>query len=818
MASRAEGWERDGTGPVAPLPADRLARRCDPASLGFGTTAELADVTEIIGQARAVEAIDFAMQMPGQGYNLLVMGPEGSGKYTAIRQYLTQQAACRPVPDDWCYVHNFEDPRRPRAIRLPAGRGRQLRATMAGLVRELAVAMPAALENEEYRNRRLALEEAFKSRRDGAFAALGEKAMGRGVALARTPVGFGVAPLRGQEVIQPEEFARLPAAEQERMRAAMSAVETELQGLLATIPTWERDHRREVRDLNQETVRRAVDQLIVEVREGFADMPAVGRFLDNVEADVVERAEEYLTMHGQAERGEGALVPAGDGTGAFSRCVVNLVVDNAELTCAPVVHEDLPTYPNLHGQVEQVAHLGALVTDFTLIKAGALHRANGGYLVLDVRRLLQQPYAWEELKRALRSRELRVDRVPAAATWLATASIEPEPIPLDIKVVLLGDRSLFHLVAALDPDVGELFRIRADFDDRSRRTAETERVYASLLATIARREGLHPLDAAAAAAVIDQAAREADHSERLTTNLRALTDLVRESDRIATVAGAGCIGREHVDAAIDARRRRASRLAEELRTATVEGIVRVETSGSMASQVNGLSIASGGDELFGWPTRITAQVRLGRGDVVDIEREVALGGPIHSKGVLILAGFLGGRFGRHKPLALQASLVFEQSYVAVEGDSASLAELCALLSSIADVPIRQSLAVTGSVDQLGRSQAIGGVNQKIEGFFDLCAASGLTGEQGVIIPAANVRTLMLRSDVVAATEAGRFHVYAVETVDQAIELLSGLPAGEPGSDGTYPAGSFNARVRQRLDQLVELAQRFPVPESGAAGL
>jgi predicted ATP-dependent protease len=804
--------------PIEALTPDRLARRCDPSSLGFATTAELTDVTEIVGQQRAVEAIDFALQMPGQGYNLLVMGPEGTGKYTAIRQYLDQQAACRPVPDDWCYVHNFQDARRPRALRLPPGRGRELRARMAELVRELAVSIPAALESDEYRNRRLALEEALKNRRDAALTELQERAMAKGVAIARTPVGFGVAPLQGDQVIEPDAFAKLPAADQERMRAAMSEVDGELSAVLATVPKWEREHRREVQALNQETVRRAVDQLIAEVREAFADLPVVGAFLDQVEADVVERADDYLATR-QADRPDALPLPAGDASSAFSRCTVNLVVDNAELTCAPVIHEDLPTHPNLHGQVEQVAHLGALITDFTLIKAGALHRANGGYLLIDVRRLLQQPYAWEELKRALRSRELRVDRIPPGAAIMATASIEPEPIPLEVKVILLGERGLIHVLAGADPDVAELFRIRADFDDRSPRTPETERLYASLLATIARRETLRPLDAAAVGTVIDHAARQADHSERLTTNIRTLTDLAREADRLASAAGSDVIRAEHVAAAIDARRRRSARIPEELRAATVEGLVRVETDGEVAGQVNGLSVASVGDDAFGWPTRISAQVRLGRGDVVDIEREVELGGPIHSKGVLILSGFLGGRFGRDRPLALQASLVFEQSYGAVEGDSASLAELCALLSAIAGAPVRQSLAVTGSVDQLGRSQAVGGVNEKIEGFFDLCAARGLSGGQGVLIPAANVRTLMLRPDVVAAVGAGRFHVYAIESVDQAMELLTALPAGEPDATGRFAPDSLNGRVAGTLARMAQLAREAasPAPPGLAAG-
>jgi predicted ATP-dependent protease len=492
----------------------------------------------------------------------------------------------------------------------------------------------------------------------------------------------------------------------------------------------------------------------------------------------------------------------------FKRCTVNLIVDHEGETHAPVIYEDLPTHPNLLGRIEHVAHLGTLLTDFTLIKAGALHRANGGYLLLDVRRLLQQPFAWEELKRALRAREIRIDGVPQAMTWMTTASIEPEPIPLDVKVILVGERLLFYLLGQLDPDVAELFRIQADFNDRVERTADVERRFASALATVAAREGLLPLEADAIAAVIDHAARTAEAADRVSTNLRTLTDLCREADRLARDADppATAVARAHVVGAIEARRRRAGRLAQEMRESIVRGLVRVETDGRVVGQVNGLSVVELGDATFGWPTRITAQARLGRGDVIDIEREVELGGPIHSKGVLILGGFLGGRFGRCAPLALEATLVFEQSYGQVEGDSASMAELCALLSAIGGLEMDQATAVTGSVDQLGRSQAIGGANDKIEGFFDLCLARGLTGEQGVLIPSANVQTLMLRDDVLAAVTDGRFTIRTYDTVDEAMTCLTGLAAGEPAADGSYPPDSVNGRVAARLAELAAIAR------------
>ena len=790
--------------PIEPLLPERLARHCDPASLGFDTTAELGARDDIVGQDRAVEAIGFAISMDGHGYNVFAMGPEGTGKHTAVRQFLDREAARRPVPDDWCYVHDFADARRPRALRLPAGRGRDLRDRMADLIRELGATIPAALESDEYRSRRLALEEALKTRRDKAMSEFEERARSRGVAVVRTPIGFGMAPLRDSEVLDPEAFGRLSEEEQQRYKTVANELEADLTTLLGQVPIWEREHRRKVHELNEEVVRRAVDHLIAEIRDAFKDQPQVGAFLDAVESDVVARAGEFLAERSDPEHA--LTAPATEGPAAFRRCRVNLLVDHAGDEHAPVIHEDLPTHPNLVGKVEHIAHLGTLVTDFMLIKGGALHRANGGYLVLDVRRLLQQPFSWEELKRALRAREIRMDGVPQALSWMTTTSIEPEPIPLDVKVILLGERLLFHLLAELDPDVAELFRIQADFNDRVDRTAEIERRYAGALATIASREGLRPLDAGAVAAAIDHAARDAEHADHLSTNMRTLTDLVREANRLADAANGTTITRKQVAAAIEGRRRRAGRMAEELRAAMVRGMIRVDTSGRVTSQVNGLSVLPLGADAFGWPTRITAQVRLGRGDVVDIEREVELGGPIHSKGVLILAGFLGGRFGRRRPLALQASLVFEQSYGQVEGDSASMAELCALMSAIGDLPLDQSLAITGSVDQLGRSQAVGGVNHKVEGFFDLCAERGLTGGQGVLIPAANVQTLMLRDDVVQAVRDGRFAIYPVDSVDEAIERLAGIPAGEADEDGDYPPDSVNGRVAARLAEMADIAR------------
>jgi predicted ATP-dependent protease len=782
------------------LRPEALARNCDPAILGFSDTRDVPGLDEIVGQDRAVEAVAFAIGMRHEGYNLYVAGNEGSGRYTAIRRFLEHEAAHGAVPDDWCYVHNFEDPRRPRALRLPPGRGRDLRTRMVALARELSRTLPAAFESDDYRGRHMALEEGLKQRRDAALTKLESEASARQIALVRTPFGFGVAPIRNGEVVDADAFAALPAEERQRLQANMVEVEADLKTGLTAVASLERSHRDDVRALNRQVVQAAVSHIVEDVRKAFAELPTVVAHIDAVAADLVERAEEFIEA-AQAEtrpRTWGNDTPA-----AFHRCEVNLLVDHGGDHGAPVVFEDLPSQPNLIGRIEHVSQMGALLTDFTLVKAGALHRANGGYLVVNVRRLIQQPFAWDELKRALRAGEIRIDGVPQAVTWPTTISIEPEAIPLDVKVVLVGERLIFALLAEADPDFATLFKIQADFNDWVARSPESEQRFGRLLATVARRDGLRVFDADAIAAVIDRAARLAEDATRLSTNIGTLADLLREADRFAAQRGVDVVSRADVAAAVDGRRRRASRISEAMRDAIGRGILRVETEGAEVGQVNGLSVLPMADGTFGWPVRITARIRLGRGDVIDIEREVELGGPIHSKGVLILSGYLGGRFGLTRPLALGASIVFEQSYGPVEGDSASLAELCALLSAIADVPIRQSFALTGSVDQLGRAQAVGGVNEKIEGFFDVCVTRGLTGSQGVLVPASVAGTLMLRPDIVAAVRDGQFAIYAVASVDEAMALLTGLEPGEPDAAGAYPEGSISGRIVRRLDELAE---------------
>jgi predicted ATP-dependent protease len=796
--------------PNTRLAPERLRRVCDPARLGFTTTAELAPGRTGRVQRRACEALEFGTSLRQPGYNIFAVGPSGVGKQTLVRRQLDESAARAPRADDWCYVFNFaEEGRRPLTLRLPAGRGATLKRDMDALIEELRAAIPAAFESESYRSRRQGLEDRVKALPQKASAEVEDEARAKGVAILHLPTGVALAPMHEGEIVAPDAFARLPEPDRARARAAMAAVQEKLQAAMRKLPQWEAEFREQLRALNREVVGLAIGHLMAALIARYQDLPPVLAHLGEVEGDLIRNAERFLEIEGAMQDGppDGALGTTIKG-GAFRRYQVNVIVDNAALAHAPVVYEDHPTLANLLGRIEYRAQFGAFATDFTLIKPGALHRANGGYLVLDARRVLLQPLAWEQLKRTLRAGHIRVESVGEAIGLALPVSLDPEPVPLDVKVILLGDRELHELLSFYDPDLPELFKVTADFDDRVARDAEGEAAYANLIGDVICRDALHPFGADAVARIVDHGSRLAADADKLSCGFEAIADLVRESDHAARRAGRALVASEDVAAALAAQEGRTARVRDRVREAIRRGSLMVDVAGTRIGQMNGLVVVQIGGTSFGWPTRITARVRLGAGKLVDIEREAKLGGPIHSKGVLILEGFLGGRFGRDRPLALWASLVFEQSYGQVEGDSASLAELCALLSAIGEIPLRQDLAMTGSVNQLGTVQPIGGINEKIEGFFDICADLGLDGRQGVVVPRANLANLMLRDDVVAAARAERFHIHAVDSVDEAMELLTGLPAGTRDASGRYGEGSLNARIDAALDRFSTAAQRY----------
>ena len=798
------------TGPL--LPSLRLApwqlhHDCDPAQFGFETTAELEPLSELIGQVRAFDSVRFGAGIRHEGYNIFVLGPAGVGKRSMVSQLLSQKASSEPASADWCYVNNFAQPHKPLAMRLPSGRGAELQQQLAQRVAYLRTAIPALFEGEDYRAKAEAIQQAFTKRQEAAFKELADNAEQQQIVLLRTPSGFAFAPTRNQEVLAPDEYDKLPDDEKQRIAGAIAELQKQLEKILAHIPQWMKERGEQLKQLNGETTGAVVAQVMDELRNRFNDLPETSGYFDQLQQDMIENADDF--RHEEETANLSGLQVVTRKT--FHRYQVNVLVSNDWHAGAPIVSEDNPTYSNLIGRVEHIAQLGALVTDFTLIKPGALHRANGGYLLLDVRKVLLQPFAWDALKRALQTREIRIESLGQMYSLVSTVSLEPEPMPLNVKIVLFGDRLFYYLLQQYDPDFSELFKVAADFEDRIERSTETHQLFARLMATLCAKEKLLPLDRMAVARVIEHSARLVGDAERLSTHMRSVADLLQEADFWAREAGLAVTTQANVQQAIDAAIHRQDRLRAQLHEAILRDTLLIDTQGAVVGQINGLSVLQLGDFAFAQPTRITATTRLGTGEMVNIEREVKLSGAIHSKGVLILSSFLAARYARNQPLALSASLVFEQSYGQVDGDSASLAELCVLLSHLANVPLLQSLAVTGSVNQLGQVQAIGAVNEKVEGFFDICVARGLSGAQGVLIPQANVKHLMLRRDVVAAVRAGQFHVHAISHVDQAMSLLTGVPAGEAGAGGQYPPGSVNRRVAQRVAELGALRKAFAKP-------
>lgn len=783
--------------PIAPT---QLYKPCNIEQLKFSSTDELQDIDIVVGQERAMEAIKFGIRIDKSGYNIFAMAPDGTGKLTTVKQLVEHEACRQPVPSDWCYVHNFNQPAKPAAIRLEPGQGRVFQMDMAELIDELSVAIPAAFDGDEYRARAGELESESRQREVSEINKLREEAEQAHVLFTETPTGYAFLPADdNNEVLTPEQFNKLDKDRQHKFQDTVLGLQERVQDVIKKFPLWRKATKRKLQALNREMAELAVNHLIDELKDKYAKQQAVLDYLNAVQKDVIEHVQDFIP-HSDKVLPFMEMVQEAD---PFKRYQVNLMVDLSHKRSAPVICEDLPNYGNLIGRIDHQARMGSLVTDFTMIKPGAFHKANGGYLIIDARKVLLQPYAWETLKRTLKAGEIRIESLERALSLISASSLEPEPIPLDVKVILLGDPLIYYLLSFYDPEFQDFFKVAADFAGTVKRE-NNDLEYARLLATIARREKLRPLSRDAVARVIEHSARMAGDAEKLLTHLRTIKDLLAEADYWAAENGHTHIANSDVQQAIDRKIHRLDKVRERLYEMIQRGTVLIDTEGKVAGQINGLSVLQMGEFAFGQPSRITATTRLGSGKVVDIERETELGGAIHSKGVLILSSFIAARYARNSLFSLAASLVFEQSYGHVEGDSASLAELCAILSSLAEVPLRQDLAITGSINQLGQVQPIGGVNEKIEGFFDICAARGLTGAQGVVIPASNVPHLMLRWDVVHAAQSGQFHIFAVSSVDEALELLSDIDVGIADGQGQYPAASFNGKIDAQLRQFTTL--------------
>lgn len=796
-----------------PLHPGQLHTPCDASTLGFATTDELPDLDAAQIHGRAVEAVHLGLDIRHRGYNLFVLGESGSGRHAIVHQLLAAERQTGDAPADWCYLYNFADPTRPALLRLPCGRGPALRDDMQRFVEELTPAINAVFQGNEYRGRIEALQEEEKQREVSALQALGDEAAKLNIALVRTPGGFAFVPMKdGENTLSAEEVAQLPQAKQDELAQHIKDLREHMHQLFNEFPHWRRDLQARLKKVGSEALRDTVTRMVDDLRPRYADLQDVTSYLDAVLQDITESGE---TLHETSHSEGDTETTTYSGTISVQRYLVNLLVENPADGQRPVVYEDHPTLQNLVGRIEHFVHMGTLMSNFTLIRAGALHRANGGFLVLDAMKVLTQPYAWEGLKRCLHAGVVRIESLSDLIGLSGTVQLEPQPMPLDLKIVLIGERMVYYLLSQYDPDFAALFKINADMESDIQRTPANTAAYARLIATLARREGLRPLSASAVARLIEHAARLASDSQRLSTHTQPLDDVMREANHFAAQAQAASITREHVQTALDAHRHRHLRLQERYHDEILRGQLLVDTDGEHTGQVNGLAVVPLGDATFAHPVRITATARVGDGEVIDIEREVKLGGPIHSKGVLILSAFVAARFGTGAPLSLRASLVFEQSYGGVEGDSASLAELTALLSALGQMPLKQGLGVTGSVNQFGVVQPVGGINEKIEGFFDICAARGLTGTQGVLIPASNICHLMLRQEVVDAARQGRFRLWAVHSVDEAMELLTGLPAGSADAHGQWPTGSVNARVAEGLRQLARARQAFAHPKGAA---
>ena len=795
---------------IKPLTVEQLRRICDPGDFDFTSTADLPPLEVVVGQERAVKAVSFGIDIESPGYHMYALGPPGTGKSTTIKKFLTRKSAEQSVPEDWLYVNNFEDSDRPKALSLPAGMGCEFADDMDRLVSDLETEIPNAFESEEYEKEQEKIQQKFQQQRQEEFKQLEKGARERDFRLLQTPRGIVLAPVVDGEVISNEQFSKLEPGRREEIESRQNQLQQEMHETLRKIQDLQQEAKDEIRELDQQVVGYAVEHLINQIKEKFADYEKVVDFLESIREDLLKNVDaiKEARQREQAKEQMPFLPIQQQGQPSFDKYRANLIVDHCDTKGAPLVLESNPTYANLLGRVEHQAQFGALVTNFQMIKAGALHRANGGYLMVDAAEILTKPLAWESLKRALKDHEIKIESLYQAMGAISTRTLEPEPIPLDIKVVVTGNPSIYYLLYNLDEDFQELFKVKADFGLQMDWTDEALGQYAQFVSSIVVEDKLKHFSPSGVAKVVEQSARLAGDQRKLATKFGEIVDLIRESSYWASQNGNDHVQGQDVKKAVDEQIYRANRLEERIQEMIEDEVILIDTDGKTPGQVNGISVLPLGDYAFGKPSRITARTYVGKAGVVNIDRETELGGRIHNKGVMILGGYLGGKFAQDYPLAFSASITFEQLYEEVEGDSASSAELYALLSSLSGYPIRQDFAVTGSVNQRGQIQAIGGVNQKIEGFYDVCRIKGLTGEQGVIIPNSNVKHLMLREDILDAVEAGEFHIYSVSTIEGGIEILTGVPAGEPGEDGKYPEDTVFGVVQRNLKSLTEKVKAF----------
>ncbi len=786
------------------LKPEALARPFAVEQFNFASTAELEPFRGVLGQERAVEALQFGVAMPRAGYNVYVMGEPGTGRFSFVQRYLKAEGKRQATPADWVYVNNFDEPREPRAVELPAGEACRLLSEISVLTDNLLATFPAVFETPTYQQKKSAIDRVFNQRYDKALDVIEKLALEKDVALYRDSANIAFTPMREGKALDEAEFAQLPEADRERFHSDISALEERLNEELASLPQWKRETSNHLRQLNEETITQAVQPLLAPLAQNYAEHAGVLAYLQAMQVDLLRTVIAELVDDNKTDAQRRLFLEEQYGP--------SLVVGHPLQGGAPVVFESHPTYDNLFGRIEYGNDQGALYTSYRQLRPGALHRANGGYLIVEAEKLLTEPFVWEALKRALHSRQLKMESPLAELGRLATVTLTPQVIPLQLKVIIIGSRQLYYTLQDVDSDFQEMFRVLVDFDEDIPLAEDSLEQFAQLLKTRTSEEGMAPLTASAVARLATYSARLAEHQGRLSARIGDLFQLVSEADFIRGLASDELTDAGHIERALRAKETRTGRVSAQILDDMLAGVILIDTEGAAVGKCNGLTVLDVGDSAFGVPARISATVYPGGSGIVDIEREVNLGQPIHSKGVMILTGYLGSRYAQEFPLEISASIALEQSYGYVDGDSASLGEVCTLISALSRTPLKQCFAITGSINQFGEVQAVGGVNEKIEGFFRLCEARGLTGEQGVIIPRSNVTTLMLDERVLQAVRAGKFHVYAVRLVDEALGLLVGADAGSPDDKGAFPAGTVNAQVVERLRAIAEMGME---PENEA---
>ena len=778
-------------------------RTCPEDFITCKSTSELEPLTEIIGQDRALKALQFGLNIQEEGFNIYVAGLPGTGKKTAIMTFLEQKAKDMEVPPDWCYVFNFEDSQKPNALKLPPGKGSQLVKDMEKFVDEMKKVLSTAFESDDYASRREDTVKQYEEKKQELMKELNQKAQKAGFVLQRSQIGMLIVPVINGQTINEQQFSILPQNVKEEIQEKRRNLQDELRVAFRQFRDVDREAEAAVEKFNKEVAVFALDPLLDSLKEKYGEIDECAEYLESVKQDILDNLSTILGAQQEPDNPFAAMIGRAQ-PDLTERYIVNLIVDNSKLDGAPVVMEMNPGHDKLFGATEKEARFGALVTDYTMIRGGSAHEANGGFLVIPIEELARNPGSYEALKRTILDHKLEIEELAVRLGYISTKTLRPEPIPFTAKVILVGESRYYYLLYQADSEFKKVFKVKAEFDSTMDRSHENVDEYAKFMCTLCNKEGLKHLDSSGIGSIVEYSSRLAADQEKLSTQFAEVSDIIREANYYAQKNGSEFITQEHVKEAIEAKVYRSNLIEEKIGEMIERGTILVDTDGEKVGQVNGLAVLGLGDYMFGKPSRITASIGLGKEGIIDIEKKADMGGPTHTKGVHILTGFLTSRYAKQHPLSLTARLTFEQSYSGVDGDSASSTETYAMLSALSGIPIKQMYAVTGSVNQKGEVQAIGGVNQKIEGFYDLCKFRGLTGKQGVVIPESNVMNLMLREDVVEAIKTGKFHIYPVESIDEGIEVLTGVPAGVPNKEGEFPEGSINYLAQKKLDDMAEL--------------